>query len=325
MEAYVKADVANGIKVGVLPWGQYTDWPSLRDVGRRADELGYDSLWTWDHLYPIQGDWRGPIFEGYMTLAGWAGVTSRVTIGLMVGANTFRNPALTAKLVTTLDHMSDGRAILGIGGAWFGREHEAFGIDFGSGFGERLDWLDEAVEVMHAMVRGKEATARGQRYHMKNVRNDPPPIQARIPILIGGDGEKKTLHTVAKYADAWNTSGDIEFVRHKDEVLRRWCDQVGRDESEIERTLGLGLVVIRDDPAEARRAEAAIREHHPGYDEAGRLGSAAEIAESLVPHVQLGFRHIFFDSPAPFDAETLERFVGEVKPMLESAAAPARR
>ena len=322
----VTTDVANGIRVGVLPWGQYTDWPSLRDVGRRADELGYDSLWTWDHLYPIQGDWRGPIFEGYMILAGWAGVTSRATIGLMVGANTFRNPALTAKLVTTLDHMSDGRAILGIGGAWFEREHEAFGIDFGSGFGERLDWMDEAVEVMHAMVRGKEATARGQRYHMKNVRNDPPPIQARIPILIGGDGEKKTLHTVAKYADAWNTSGDIEFVRHKDEVLRRWCDTVGRDQSEIERTLGLGLVVIRDDMAEARRAEAAIREHHPGYDEAGRLGSAAQIAESLVPYVELGFRHIFFDSPAPFDGETLERFVGEVKPILAAATgAQARR
>jgi alkanesulfonate monooxygenase SsuD/methylene tetrahydromethanopterin reductase-like flavin-dependent oxidoreductase (luciferase family) len=322
----VKADVANGIKVGVLPWGQYTDWPSLRDAGRRADELGYDSLWTWDHLYPIQGDWRGPIFEGYMTLAGWAGVTSHATIGLMVGANTFRNPALTAKMVTTLDHMSNGRAILGIGGAWFGREHEAFGIDFGSGFGERLDWLDEAVEVMHAMVRGKEATARGPRYHMKSVRNDPPPIQAHIPILIGGDGEKKTLHTVAKYADAWNTGGDIEFVRHKDEVLRRWCDSVGRNESQIERTLGLGLVVIRDDMNAARRAEAAIRQHHPGYDEAGRLGSAAQIAESLVPYVELGFRHILFDSPAPFDAETLERFVGEVKPMLEAAAAaPARR
>jgi alkanesulfonate monooxygenase SsuD/methylene tetrahydromethanopterin reductase-like flavin-dependent oxidoreductase (luciferase family) len=327
MEAdVVKTDVANGIKVGVLPWGQYTDWPSLREVGRRADELGYDSLWTWDHLYPIQGDWRGPIFEGYMILAGWAGVTSRATLGLMVGANPFRNPALTAKLATTLDHMSDGRAILGIGGAWFGREHEAYGLDFGSGFGERLDWLDEAVEVMHAMVRGKEATARGQRYHMKNVRNDPPPIQSHIPILIGGDGEKKTLHTVAKYADAWNTGGDIEFVRHKDEVLRRWCDTVGRDQSEIERTLGLGLVVIRDDMAAARRAEAAIREHHPGYDEAGRLGSAAQIAESLVPYVELGFRHIFFDSPAPFDGETLERFVGEVKPMLAAAtSAQARR
>jgi F420-dependent oxidoreductase-like protein len=314
------------IKVGLLPWGQRTDWPSLQEVGRRADELGYDSLWTWDHLYPIQGDWRGPIFEGYLILAGWAAVTSRATLGLMVGANTFRNPALTAKIVTTLDHMSNGRAILGIGGAWFGREHEAFGLEFGSGFGERLDWLDEAVEVMRAMLRGEPATARGPHYRVKEVRNDPPPLQARLPILIGGDGEKKTLHTVAKYADAWNTGGDVDFVRHKDEVLRRWCQEVGRDESEIERTLGLGLVIIRDDAAEARRVDDGYRAQHPGYSESPRIGTAEEIAESLVPYVQLGFRHIFFDAPAPFDDETIERFVGEVKPMLEaSTAAPAGR
>ena len=314
------------IKVGLLPWGQRTEWQPLLEVGRRADELGYDSLWTWDHLYPIQGDWRGPIFEGYLTLAGWAGVTSRATVGLMVGANPFRNPALTAKMVTTLDHMSGGRAILGIGGAWFGREHEAFGLDFGSGFGERLDWLDEAVEVMRAMLHGEPATARGPYYRVHEVRNDPPPIQAHLPILIGGDGEKKTLHTVAKYADAWNTGGDIDFVRHKDEVLRRWCQEVGRDQSEIERTLGLGLVIIRDDPAEAKRVDEGFRRHHPGYSDAPRVGTAEEIARSLIPYVQLGFRHIFFDAPAPFDDETIERFVGEVKPMLETATAvPASR
>ena len=318
--------MTSGIKVGVLPWGQRTDWPSLMRVGQRADELGYDSLWTWDHLYPIQGDWRGPIFEGYMTLAGWAGATTRATVGLMVGANTFRNPALTAKIVTTLDHMSGGRAVLGIGGAWFEREHEAYGIDFGSGFGERLDWLDEAVQVMRSMLGGEPATARGPRYAAKEVRNDPPPLQARLPILIGGDGEKKTLHTVARYADAWNTGGDIDFVRHKDEVLRQWCERVGRDESEIERTLGLGLVIIRDDPAEARRVDAGFRRQHPGYSDPPKTGSAEQIAASLVPFVELGFRHILFDAPAPFDDETLERFVGQVKPMLEaSAVEPAGR
>jgi len=319
--------MANRIKVGVLPWGQNIDWPSLRDTGRRADELGYDSLWTWDHLYPIQGDWRRPIFEGYMTLAGWAGVTKKVTLGLMVGANTFRNPALTAKLATTLDHMSDGRAILGIGGAWFEREHEAYGIEFGSGFGERLDWLDEAVAIMRDMLDGKPATARGPRYHAKNVRNDPPPIQKRLPILIGGDGEKKTLHTVAKYADAWNTGGDIDFVRHKDEVLRQWCERVGRNEAEIERTLGLGGVVIRDSEAEAKKVDAKFRDRHPGYDDPPKLGSAEQLAESLAPYVELGFRHIFYDVPSPLDEETLQRFVGEVKPKLEKvgATASARR
>ena len=150
-----RSQMTRDIKVGVLPWGQRTDWASLQDIGRRADELGYDSLWTWDHLYPIQGDWRGPIFEGYLTLAGWAAVTSRATLGLMVGANTFRNPALTAKMATTLDHISDGRAVLGIGGAWFEREHEAFGIEFGSGFGERLDRLDEAVQLMRGMLEAR--------------------------------------------------------------------------------------------------------------------------------------------------------------------------
>jgi alkanesulfonate monooxygenase SsuD/methylene tetrahydromethanopterin reductase-like flavin-dependent oxidoreductase (luciferase family) len=225
------------------------------------------------------------------------------------------------KTVTTLDHMSDGRAVLGIGGAWFEREHEAFGIEFGSGFGERLDWLDEAAELMRDLLRDGEATARGPRYHAKAVRNDPPPLQRRLPILIGGSGEQKTLRTVARYADGWNTHPDLEFARHKDEVLRRHCQEVGRDEAEIERTLGLGLVVIRDDPDAARRVEAGFREHHPGYDDESRLGTPAEIADWLAPFVELGFRHIFYDAPAPFDEETLERFVGEVKPLLEASAA----
>jgi alkanesulfonate monooxygenase SsuD/methylene tetrahydromethanopterin reductase-like flavin-dependent oxidoreductase (luciferase family) len=317
----MEAGMPNRIKAGVLPWGQYTDWQPLMDAGRRADELGYDSLWTWDHLYPIQGDWRGPIFEGYMILAGWSAVTSHSTLGLMVGANTFRNPALTAKIVTTLDHMSNGRAVLGIGGAWFEREHEAYGIDFGSGFGERLDWLDEAVDLMEQMLHKGEGSARGPRYHARNVRNDPPPIQEHLPILIGGDGEKKTLHTVAKYADAWNTAGDVEFVRHKDSVLRRWCEEVGRDESEIERTLGLGLVVIRDDRRDAERYVEEVERRHPGYDDPPKIGSSEEIAEYLAPFVEMGFRHIFYDLTAPFDDETLERFVREVTPALESGIA----
>src|SRR5213075_2294256 len=116
------------------------------------------------------------------------------------------------------------RAVLGIGGAWFETEHEAFGIDFGTGFGERLDRLDEAVEIMRGMLDGTEPTARGPRYAASAVRNDPPPVQAHVPILIGGGGEKKTLRTVARFADAWNIGATVEQARHKDEVLRRWCE-----------------------------------------------------------------------------------------------------
>jgi alkanesulfonate monooxygenase SsuD/methylene tetrahydromethanopterin reductase-like flavin-dependent oxidoreductase (luciferase family) len=308
------------LKVGVLGFPQYTDWASLMDVGKTVEDLGYDALWTWDHLYPIVGDWRGPIFEGYMVLAGWAAVTRKATLGLMVGANTFRHPGLVVKTVTALDHMSAGRAILGIGGAWFETEHEAFGINFGSGFGERLDWLDEAVDLMHQMLNKGEGTARGRFYHSKNVRNDPPPVQEHLPILIGGDGEKKTLRTVATYADAWNTGGDLEFVRHKDSVLRRWCEEVGRDQSEIERTLGLGQLVIRDDPAEARRFAEEIRRRNGNEDDDIRLTGAAELAEALIPYAELGFRTILFDAPGPLDRETLERFIGEVKPAIEAGA-----
>jgi F420-dependent oxidoreductase-like protein len=306
------------VKLGALIWQQYTDWESLRDTGTVVDRLGYDSLWTWDHLYSIVGDAQGPMFEGYLTLAGWAEHTEQVRLGLMVGANTFRNPALVVKMVTTLDHMSGGRMVLGIGGAWFETEHTAFGIDFGSGFGERLDRLDEAVELMRTMLPGGPASARGPVYAAKDVINNPPPVQEHLPILIGGSGERKTLATVARYADAWNTGGDLERVKHKDEVLRRWCDEVGRDESEIERTLVGGVPIVRDTEEEAKKVAAAMAERNRGWKgpREGPFGPAELLAEKWAPYLELGFRHIYVDCPAPYDLETLERLVTEVKPML---------
>jgi alkanesulfonate monooxygenase SsuD/methylene tetrahydromethanopterin reductase-like flavin-dependent oxidoreductase (luciferase family) len=309
------------VKLGALVWPQYSDWQSLQETGALVDRLGYDSLWTWDHLYPIVGDPDGPMFEGYMTLAGWAHKTEQARLGLMVGANTFRNPGLVVKMITALDHMSGGRMWLGIGGAWFETEHTAFGIEFGSGFGQRLDWFDEAVELMRDLLPGGPASARGRFYHTKDVLNNPPPVQETVPIMIGGSGERKTLHTVAKYADGWNTGGNVERVRHKDEVLRRWCDEVGRDESQIERTLGVGTPVIRDTEGEARKVVEAMAERNKYteddiYD--GPLGPPELVAEAWAPYLDLGFEHIYVDCPAPFDHETLERLVREVKPMLES-------
>ena len=307
-------------KLGALIWPQYTEWQPMIDTAAAADRLGYDSLWTWDHLYPIVGSPEGPIFEGYLTLAGFASVTERATLGLMVGANTFRNPALTAKLATTLDHLSHGRAVLGIGGAWFETEHDAYGIDFGSGFGERLDWLDEAVEVMHGMLNGRPVSARGERYDVREVRNDPPPVQAKMPILIGGGGEQKTLRTVARFADAWNIGGSIDRVRQKDEVLRRWCDEVGRDHHEIERTLQGGSVILRDDETEARRVAREIGARNGGWKGPEFAATPQAMIDKFAPYLELGFRHIYIDLPAPFDQETLERVAREVRPALEGAA-----
>jgi alkanesulfonate monooxygenase SsuD/methylene tetrahydromethanopterin reductase-like flavin-dependent oxidoreductase (luciferase family) len=307
------------IRAGVLVWNQYTDWPAMRDVGITADRLGYDSLWTWDHLYPIIGSPEGPILEGYMMLAGWSQVTTRATLGLLVGANTFRNPGLVVKQVTALDHLSEGRAVLGIGGAWFETEHTAFGIDFGRSVGERLDWLHEAVELMHGMLRSPTATARGGRYHAVDVRNDPPPIQARLPILIGGSGERKTLRTIARFADAWNAANvSPEEASAKDVVLRRWCDEVGRDPDEIERTVSLGPLAIRDDPAEARRLVATYHERNPGMTREVLTGSAEQVAEWSRQYVARGFRHVIYHLVPPYDDETLVRFVTEVHPALDA-------
>lgn len=304
-------------KVGVLVWNQYTDWASMRDFGVRADELGYDSLWTWDHLYPIIGNPDGPMLEGYMILAGWSQQTAHATIGLMVGANTFRNPGLVAKMITTLDHLSMGRAVLGVGAAWFETEHTAFGIEFGGGFGERIGWLDESVALMRGMLHDGVATARGEHYHAVDVRNDPRPVQDKLPILIGGAGERKTLQTVARYADAWNVSlVTPEQAAHKDGVLRRWCDEVGRDSDEIERTLSLGPMLIRDDPAEAQAAIGRMHETNPGMEREVLTGSADEISEWCRRYVEIGFRHFIYHSPAPYDEETLERFANEVRPNL---------
>lgn len=308
------------LKLGALCWNQYADWPALRAAGVRADELGYDSLWTWDHLYPIVGSHEGPIFEGWMTLASWAKVTGRVRLGLMVGANTLRNPALVAKMATTLDHISGGRATLGIGGAWFETEHNAYGVEFGSSPGERLRWLEEAVTIMRGMLHGERPS--GSRYYAaREVRNDPPPIQELLPILIGGGGEKRTLRIVAQYADANNVGGGIEPVRHKEEVLQQWCTEVGRDASGIERTSGMGVTVIRDDPAEARRVFDGLFAHNGNAKawEPQLVGTPEQVAEKIRQYTELGYRHLTLGFPHPYDAETMERMITDVKPLVEAA------
>ena len=307
------------IRLGANCWNQYTDWPSLLAAGRRIDGLGYDTLWTWDHLYPIVGSHEGPILEGWSVITAWAMATERVRIGLMVGANTFREPSLTAKLATTLDHISGGRAILGIGGAWFETEHEAYGLPFGDGFPERLRWLGEALPIMRGMLHGEEPTANGPRYRAKAVRNEPPPIQERLPILIGGGGEQVTLKLVARYGDANNVGGGIDNVRRKEAVLLQHCETVGRDPSEIERTTGIGTVVIRNTREEALRVQREIFERNGKaklwVDQP--VGTVDDVAEMLAPFVELGYRHLIAGFPSPYDEESQTRLVQEVKPVLE--------
>ena len=307
------------VTIGALCWNQYTDWPALLAAGKRADALGYDTLWTWDHVYPIVGDAHGPNYEGWLTITAWAMATSRIRIGLMVGANPFRAPTLVAKMATTLDHISSGRAILGIGAAWFEEEHRDFGFGFGSGFPERLRWLAEALPVMRGMLDGTEPTAAGNHYHSQHTRNLPGPVQPHLPICIGGSGEQVTLRLVARYADMDNIGGGIESVRRKDAILVRHCEEVGRDPAEIERTTNVGTVVIRDDRAEAERVALAAFERNrvakPWTDQP--WGTPEDVAAKLAPYLDIGYRHLIAGFPADYDEESMTRFTTEVRPLLQ--------
>ena len=311
--------------LGVLLWNQATTWADYEAAGRRVEELGYDHLWAWDHLYAIFGDPYQPIFEGYTTLAAMAKVTPTLRLGLLVGANTFRNPAVVAKALTTLDHLSDGRAIAGLGGAWFDLEHEEAGIDFGSGFGQRLDWLDEACAALRPLLDGETVSSpEGGHYAMRNFRVLPRPVQQRLPIMIGGSGEKKTLRTVARYADMWNAMGEADFLRHKLDVLRRHCDDVGRDIAQIELTVGC-KPIIRDTEAEARRVwedQMAVNRTPMADvldDDTFWVGTPDLIAQRMIERKALGFHTFIAEMAAPFDDETLERWITEVRPVVDRA------
>jgi alkanesulfonate monooxygenase SsuD/methylene tetrahydromethanopterin reductase-like flavin-dependent oxidoreductase (luciferase family) len=312
-------------RLGILLWSQATGWEDFERAAVKVDELGYDHLWTWDHLHAIFGDPYQPIFEGWITLGAWAKVTRRARLGLLVGANTFRNPALVAKLATTLDHISDGRAILGIGGAWFETEHTEYGLDFGHSPGERLTWLDEAAGIMRGMLDGEIVSApEGGRYAVRDVRLLPYPVQAHLPIMIGGSGEKKTLRTVARYADMWNGMGSPETLARKLEVLKRHCDEVGRDMSEIELTVGC-KPIIRSTEAEARRVWESQMEHNRTPmsdvidDHTFWVGTPEQVAQEMIDRSALGFQTYIAELAAPFDDETIERWIGEVKPMVDNA------
>jgi len=225
---------------------------TIAGIATTAEQAGFDSVWVMDHLYQIGmvGPRENSMLEAYTLLGALAGRTQRAALGTMVTGVTYRNPALLAKMVTTLDVVSSGRAILGIGAAWNDDEHAGYGYDFPPA-GERLDRLEEALQICRAMFTEPAATFTGRHYRVAEVLNNPKPIRGRIPILIGGSGERRTLRLVAQYGDACNVFGDPEGVRHKLDVLERHCADVGRDPAEITKTT---LLTVQDVAAGAHQA-----------------------------------------------------------------------
>jgi alkanesulfonate monooxygenase SsuD/methylene tetrahydromethanopterin reductase-like flavin-dependent oxidoreductase (luciferase family) len=311
------------MRFGAAFWIQRTGWPELHDACIAVERAGWDSLWLDDHLLSDEGPWDDKKLEGWATLHAVASVTERVRLGLLVSSTTFHNPGLIAKLATTLDHVSGGRSVLGLGGGWFAREHDAFGIDFGYGFGERLERLDEAAMLIRRLLDGERVTHAGRFYALHDALCQPRPVQRSLPILIGGSGPSKTLRTTARYADIWNGYGDPDRVADVSAVLRTRCEEIGRPFEDIERTVTIHGVV-RDSRAAAVETWSSTAERHGlvgriGADGTDRDmtfgGPPDEAAAFLDGYRRIGIGEVVFVFRQPFDLETIER-IGEVRAAL---------
>jgi F420-dependent oxidoreductase-like protein len=237
---------------GVAPDELFDRVASVAAAGERS---GFDSVWVMDHFYqlPLLGPIEHEMLEAYTLLGALAARTSSARLGTLVTGVTYRNPAILAKEVTTLDVISKGRAVLGIGAAWFDVEHEALGVDF-PGVGERMDRLEEALQICRAMFRGERPTIDGRYYRVADAINSPPPLQPDgPPILIGGSGEKRTLKLAAQYADAVNLIAGRDEIPRKVAVLAKHCADIGRDPSTINKTW-LASAIVGSSPAEAEAA-----------------------------------------------------------------------
>jgi F420-dependent oxidoreductase-like protein len=308
-----RVDVLFGLQL----FPQYVSWDELRAAAVLADQTGWDLVMTWDHFVPLMGDPTGPNLEGWQVLAGFATVTTRAKVGMLVTGNTYRHPAVLANMASTLDHLSHGRAVLGIGAAWKESEHRMYGIPFDTP-AVRAAKLSEAARVIRRLLDEGRVTFRGRHYQLTDATLGTRPIQARLPILIGGGGERTTLRVAARYADLthWFARDDVP---RKLRVLRAHCQEVGRPFDDIRPTCGGGILVSEDPGAVAKRALAVnARYHATEFEEPYVTGSPDEIAKELARQYRSGIRGFVFGMPAPFDHGTIERTMTEVKPRLQA-------
>src|SRR5215210_8383043 len=291
----------------------------LSEIATTAESSGIDTVLVMDHLHQIRG--VGPpenwMLEGNTILSALAARTSTVNLSLLVGATTYRNPALHAKATTTLDVVSGGRAIHGIGAGWNVDEATAYGYDFPS-LGERFEYLEDHLNIARAMFTGSPASYEGKRCSIRDAFNNPQPVRGDIPIMIGGSGERKTLRMVAQYADASNFFGDAERIRHLVGVLEGHCERLGRDMGEIAKTR-LGTLIIKRTQEDADSLFRYISESSgmPADRLASWIvGDPDTVAEKCNELLEAGLDGLIFNSPEAHDLETVQLIGQTLSPLV---------
>jgi F420-dependent oxidoreductase-like protein len=306
------------IRFGIQTPPEVADPEDLMKLWQEAESWGYDSAWTFDHFIPISGNTKGPCLDGWMLLGALATKTSKMRIGCLVTGNTYRNPAILAKMATTVDLLSNGRLELGIGAGWFEFEHTAYGVPFYTPK-ERTRRLEETVQIIRALWTEKETTFKGKYYQIDRAPFEPKPVQKPYPpILIGGVGKKWTLPIIAKYANAWNMlptapTQMAELLK----TLNGYCEKYKRDCTEIEKSY-LTRLVISEDPKKIDQTVQAFAQLRriPAEDAKATIlvGNPEEVKKQVQAYIDAGITHIIIGQRQPYDREGLQRFAKEVMP-----------
>ncbi|MGH2794959.1 MAG: LLM class F420-dependent oxidoreductase [Actinomycetota bacterium] len=268
------------------------------EMATAAEETGFDSVWVMDHFYqlPALGGPERPMLEAYTLLGALGARTERVRLGALVGGVTYRNPALAAKEATTLDVITKGRAILGLGAAWFDVEHDGLGFEFPKA-GERIDRLEEAVQICKAMFTEEVASFDGKYYRIREARNVPRPVTpGGPPVMIGGGGEQRTLRVVARHADMWNFIGDPQTYAAKLDTLRRHCDEAGRDYGAILKTK-LSTLVLSDSEEQAQATREMLAQVSGRGVGGFNVGTEKEVLGQIEELLEAGVEYFIFNMP----------------------------
>ena len=294
---------------------KFSFWPNpaqkyedVLELARHVEQTGWDGFWYADHFMPNAPDTSAPWPEAWTTLTAIGANVPRIRIGTLVSGNTYRHPAVLAKMVATLDHITAGRVVLGLGSGWQENEHDQYGLPFYT-TRERLERLDEACQIIKSLYTNPKTDFDGKFYKLSDASLEPKPVQHPLPLLIGGGGEKRTLRIVAEHANEWNVWGDVAVLRQKMEVLDKHCADVGRDPSEIHRT-AVALLFMSDDNAyleQMRNAE---------MQQAALIGTVEEIREIVEEFEAIGVDELivpdFTLGQHRQKIETLDRFIKEV-------------